>query len=580
MSKDKIHGFSVRLLKEELNTKSIDEILEIGNSPIINEINIAQETASNANIIETGKIYHFKILEEYDGYLKKISNPDGVWWSNFLNIKPQLPTKNYSFVMLVPVSINNVTRKLVYTFGFGHTLIDDKNIEMNFGLKVALNSVDPEKLKSADKFAPTTQSKQTRTQLSIGSDLFGLGFNEFEEIIKKLSGLCKEEYKNIFSNVTGSDSLKINSSCKLEDIPELSKTILKLYSANDYKENPQLASVDKMNIEKDIVKINQLNKILLQNLNTNEPNIYLSNYEIIESEDVELYSYSGFSSVNKFNDLDIQDFFNEISEKSLILNEDNLQNYKIKVYKNENDIKPKQWKLYNCLVAEAFLDNQNYILSMGRWYFVDKTFIEKVDRITKTLFKEDRKFIDYDASMLNKLDTSSENLDAGGNLIDKKLQGEKRYNKMIASTSNLIMLDQKFIQINNSPYEACDIFDSEKNTFYHVKRKHSGSSDLSHLFSQGINSEKLASVDADQEYSTQFKKLTGVDLPQNRKIRFVIVAPPNKDGNVTIPIFSKITLYNTLNILKSMKCEDVGYILVKEINIVKEKNVKNKRNKT
>ncbi len=571
--KNKTHGFSIRLLKEDSNNISIKSLLKIGNVEIVDSSTLP--TKEKIKYIEDyNKIYHYKIADKYDAYLKKTFSPN-TWWSNFLNLDTKLDSPCYYFIMLIPVFQNGKERKLVYTFGYGHTILNEEHIEYNFGLKVALNSIDPEKLKSADKFAPSNQTKQTRTQLSIGSSLYGLGFNEFEEIIKKLSGLCKNEYKDIFTSITGSDSLKINSKFKLEQIEEFSKKIIELYLSNEYTKHPQLSNVDKISKVKDPIKINQLDKKLVDNFNQKDSNIFLTNYEMIDYEDYEYYGFSGFASKNIFNDLDIDQLYNELAQKNISI--ENLKEYQVKIYKNEDDTNPKHWKLYNCIVTDAILDKRHYILSLGTWYEVDKTFIEHVETTINSLeIKSNNLFNDYDASIYNKLDESDSNK-SNGEIIDPKLKGEKRYNKAMAEKNKFIMLDQKMIHINGAPYEACDIFDKNTNTFYHVKRKHSGSSELSHLFNQGINSEKMASVNINNQYSTQFKKYTNCDLQEDRKVRYVIITPPNSKNELTMPIFSKISLYNTINELRAMKCFDVQYMFVKEINIKKKVKKRNKK---
>ena len=165
--KDKTHGFSIRLLKEESNNVNIKSLLKIGNAEIVDNSTLPTDKKGYRCIEDSNKVYHYRIADKYDAYLKKTFNPN-TWWSNFLNLNTRLDSPSYYFIMFVPLSHNGVERKLVYTFGYGHTILNEEHIEYNFGLKVALNSIDPEKLKSADKFAPSNQTKQTRTQLSIG----------------------------------------------------------------------------------------------------------------------------------------------------------------------------------------------------------------------------------------------------------------------------------------------------------------------------------------------------------------------------------------------------------------------------
>ncbi len=573
-NKEKTHGFSIRLLKENSNNTNFESFLKIGEAKILEFDSLPQNKNNKKYIDNNDYIYHYKIAGKYDAFLKK-SNNYNTWWSDYLNLDTSLDSSSYYFVMFVPVTKNGKERKLVYTFGFGHNLLNEDYIEYNFGLKVALNSIDPEKLKSTDKFSPSNQTKQTRTQLSIGSDLYGLGFNEFEEIIKKLSGLCKKEYKDIFSSITGSDSLKVNSKYKLEQIEELSTKIIDLYLSDEYKKHPQLSNIDKISKVKDTSIINSLDEDLIEKFNKKDSNIFLTNYEIIDFEEYEYYGYSDSISTAIFNDLDINNLYKELTSQNL--NIENLKNYKVKVFKNENDTNPKQWKLYNCLVTDTIFEKKHYILSLGTWYEVNNTFIEHVEKVIKDLeISSKGLFEDYDVAKYSKLDDRCSNKKINGEIIDRKLIHEKRYNNDMANKNGFILMDQKLIYIDGAQYEACDIYDPQNNTFYHVKRKHSGSSDLSHLFNQGINSERMASLDYEGQYSKEFKKHTNCELKDDRKIRYVIITPPNAKGELTMPTFSKISLYNTINELRVMKCVDIKYMFVREINIEKKSKKRNK----
>ncbi|MGO2323724.1 TIGR04141 family sporadically distributed protein, partial [Vibrio casei] len=62
----------------------------------------------------------------------------------------------------------------ILTFGTGFHLLKNESIERDFGLRVTLNSVDPDKLRSLDKASYDHNPLNSRTQSSIDLGVFDL----------------------------------------------------------------------------------------------------------------------------------------------------------------------------------------------------------------------------------------------------------------------------------------------------------------------------------------------------------------------------------------------------------------------
>ena len=72
-------------------------------------------------------------------------------WIPFVQagIKTSIPKLTNSIASAVLI-VDAKNRRLAFTFGFGRNLLNQDSFERDFGLKVALNTIDPENLRSVD----------------------------------------------------------------------------------------------------------------------------------------------------------------------------------------------------------------------------------------------------------------------------------------------------------------------------------------------------------------------------------------------------------------------------------------------
>ncbi|WP_373414959.1 DUF6119 family protein [Ensifer aridi] len=123
-----------------------------------------------------------------------------------------------------------------FALSFGQVFhhLNDAAYEYDFGLRVTLNSVDPNELKSADMVAPGV-ARRKRTQAPVSTELTFLDFDGNSEIIKGLTGRVKREYQDLSKNATGSVSLKVGLDLEPGELAGICETLLTLYQAEDYQ---------------------------------------------------------------------------------------------------------------------------------------------------------------------------------------------------------------------------------------------------------------------------------------------------------------------------------------------------------
>ena len=113
-----------------------------------------------------------------------LDNPSGEpWWKWYFGIKKTLIQASKGALIFIPVD----GRYFVLSFGHVFHNLHESSYEYDFGLRVTLNSVDPNKLKSTDILEPGAARRQ-RTQVPVDSDLTYFDFDHDSSILKSLTG--------------------------------------------------------------------------------------------------------------------------------------------------------------------------------------------------------------------------------------------------------------------------------------------------------------------------------------------------------------------------------------------------------
>lgn len=253
---------------------------------------------------------------------------------------------------------------------------------------------------------------------------------------------------------------------------------------------------------------------------------------------------------NEYDDLNL-----DLVIRELDLDKDKI-NYKTfsnqRIYGFDDYRTPKiSWTIFKCIFAEITHEKRTYALNAGEWYEVNDNFVNRVNSFYESIPLSDFPFIPYTDSMTDGID-------------DKKC--EAAYNEMLyrEDKDNRILCDAKTIAHGggHSKIEVCDIYTAQKQ-LVHVKI-YSGSSPLSHLFSQGRVSGQLLKMDRDfrQKVNEKFLNntnskipLDGINTNEYEIIYGIIQKNKTADRSITfrpsIPLFSKITLKRAIEELRA-----------------------------
>lgn len=444
-------------------------------------------------------------------------------------------------VLLVPIQING-SRKLIFaiTFGFGWLLLKPGSYEERFGLKTLLNIVDPNSLRSIDKQNMSTLSKHTREQMSRDGITSDFGIDIEQDLIRSITGKSKD--KKFGKTLTGKDSLSLSPQVNITNIMSFLKTCYEKFKSDEYKKD--FGWIDQMEEIRDPKIIEQLNDEMFKNINGKKfDKIWMAVPEIIEWADISGFAYKNSKKeLNIYSDINLGNFLDTLSEEEK--ENISLQTFKNKyVYCQSSSTGEAKyhWKTFSCIYCELYDDQKKkmFILSNGSWYEIEESFANQVQTDFLKLRNENPSVV----------------------LPDYNNKNENDYNEQIPKQNgNICSMDRKIINFGGgySKIEFCDLFTNDKKII-HVKR-YSGSSLLSHLFSQGVVSGELflsesefrSKVNNELPVSHKFTNENAKPKASDYEIVYAIISSSNND--LEIPFFSKVSLRNA-----KRRLETYGY---------------------
>jgi uncharacterized protein (TIGR04141 family) len=441
-----------------------------------------------------------------------------------------LLTASASGVLLLEVS----DRLFAVTFGHGRHLLDTEAFEYDFGLKVVLNTVVPDQLKSVDAKTIDDTSVHTRRDVSRDSALSTFGLDLSHDLLRAVTGTPDDG--TLAHRLTGSDALGIQTRAQVPDLPDLIARLYEHYRSDVYKENFDF--IDHLRPERNAKRVRELEALLLASLESWE----LDDVHLAAPETLDWLDLAGFrlTSVRDQDELDsdprISTYLQSREGHELtkaLLKLDKL----IAVSESTGEVM-ERWSVYRCLVYQVELDGQLYVLSAGDWFRVDLSYQHQVEAEVNALPRF----------------AGLPDADAGTD--------EDTYNKKAALELGALCLNKKLIQdAGPDSMEICDIL-TLAGGLIHVKQRGS-SSTLSHLFAQGVNSGERLLLDdtfrskAHAVISTldpEFGDVLPLDRPSDpgaHEVTFAVITRSKRSTPLTLPFFSVVSLRTAARTLQA-----------------------------
>ncbi len=494
-------------------------------------------------------LYSSEIIEDFkiDGkiyYSKSKTKPPK--WKTYLDelAKEDIEiSDNASNKAIMLVRVEN--RIMAIVFGYGRTFLKEESIERNFGFKVALNTIDQNKMRSVSAATIEDMVVTTQRQASYSTSQNEFGLNISNDIMKGITGVpFEEKYGN---HISGKDSLIVSLYIDMSELKDKLVLYFHAYNSDRYK-LIGFEWVDNVAEIRDSVLSEALDYELVKAIkNKNIEHLHIAPPETTDWDKIIGFCYSGIKNKtddpNSYNlNLDISEYIDKINTDSNIdlkIRRDRL------LAMNSDEVPFSICSIYSALVFQTKYDNKDYIFCSGTWYQVEKSFFEMVNSYIKTRIKIS--------------DINLPNCPCG------MYEGE--YNEKVSTENDdFCLMDKKLTSVLGGPkqIEPCDIFTKDKK-FIHVKNK-GQSSQLSHLFAQGkISAECFSSDEAFRKNVYDIAKVKlGNDVfnykqkpaSNEYEVVYAIIDDKVSDLENKLPFFSKVNLMLTSQELERMhfKC--------------------------
>jgi hypothetical protein len=399
---------------------------------------------------------------------------------------------------------------LAYCFGRGRAFLRPDAIDFNFGLRVALNAVDPDKLRSLDSRAFEQMTFQTRRQASRATALQSFGLDVTTDLLRSVTGEPRDT--SLAVRVTGRDALVLDARVELADLQAQAKKLVELRGSDAYRKD--FDWVDDLQVVKEPATIDALQQNLVARLRAADTiGMHLATPSVIDYEEVIGYTFSVASEDEMRSDPEVSDYLDALHRGAASINLAMLKRHHVELWVADYDEPVTSWPVYKGLVVETE---------------AVRTFM---NAFTKT-------------TILLPL--------AGAN------EDERAYNARAASEMNFVLADRQLVKPAGArtPMEFCDLLSSSKHII-HVKPRTS-SSTLSHLFGQAFASAEAFLYDEGFRREVQDKLGTSASAiipstqpkPQEYEVIFAVIGGPPKDWPHSLPFLSKLNFRNVVKRLR------------------------------
>lgn len=413
-------------------------------------------------------------------------------------------------------------RLFAVTFGQGRHLLEPEAFEKDFGLKVVLNSVAPDQLKSVDAKTIDETPVHTRRDLSKDSSFSAFGLDPSRDLLRAVTGRPRDA--DLAHRLTGSDALAIHTREELTRLPELAARLLEAYGAEDYKEH--FGFIDFLRPVRERARIEGLQELLVEALRSRDwTDIHLAAPETINWQEFDGFHFSTQDAEDAANDPSIRTYLATHDEEISL---DLLKHDRLVALRASDGGVLENWPVYRCIVFQTELDRYLFVLSDGDWFRVDLDYRRRLEAEVAAL------------PTFRGLPDATAGTD------------EDTYNREAARAIGALCLDKKLIYDGGpDKMEICDLL-TRDGALIHVKHRGS-SATLSHLFSQGVNSaERLLT---DRDFRAKAAAVIAAEgngyasiwprdrpAPQDHEIVFAVITRSRRRTPLTLPFFSVVSL--------------------------------------
>ena len=483
-----------------------------------------------------------ELLADIEGVGKVYYNPSHTSQPDWVNSffcgqlgDASIFTSNARAVLLARVTpAASAEKTFAITMGYGKFMLADDVIEDDFGLKVVLNTITPNSLRRINKTNIGGNQKTSNEQLPLESDIDDFGFDIDRDLISTITG--RSDVEDYASGImTGGDLLSLTAEVDINNLSGFLRATYSRYTSTEYKN--YFPWIDQIRKVKDSRVIDALDAELINLINAGSPKVWMAVPEVIQWEHIAGFKYAGR---DVHDDILVDTLKNSFREG--LTNVGQLKNRTVTAVRADNGDPYASWQAYKCVYGEVELGGKVYCVNNGRWFCIDRDFVNQINTEYSTMPVSDRTFLPHS--------------------IEHKTENDYTVAFVASDPDHLLCMDAKVIMYGGgqSKVELCDIRTTD-NTYIHIK-PYSSSSTLSHLFNQAVVSAELVLGDPIFIGKANEKIRENTTNPDflidgNGDRPTIILAIISKDNSERpqIPFFSKVALRYTRRRLETDGCK-------------------------
>jgi uncharacterized protein (TIGR04141 family) len=265
-------------------------------------------------------------------------------------------------------------RWIAICFGMGFQALRSETLESHAGLKIAMNRIGPNLLRSVDTRKPEDATLQTRSQNSRAGMIYDFGVSPNSIILQSITGRCADP---VFGTmISGADALRITCDIDYASVDNKTAEIIDAYEDEEYRTRfPWFGNVSAI---RDKQRVDQLDSELLTMLSERRiDSIHFAPPEIVDYQQIDDFKFTGMGRADPgFEEPQISDYLDHVAGD---LTTEKLKRDKVRTSGVGDERYLDRWSVYNCISAELVIDGVMYVLSAGKWYSVLESFVERIN---------------------------------------------------------------------------------------------------------------------------------------------------------------------------------------------------------
>ena len=428
-------------------------------------------------------------------------------------------------------------RQFMACFGYGRSMVNLELCEPDFGLKVVVNSIKPNRLKSVDARGFEEITRHAKLDVSREAALSAFEIDIERDVVRSLTGSPEDE--GVAKRLTGADALGLNTKRQLPELPKLCTELLDAYGSTRYRDRG-FEFIDHLRRVTNKAEIAALDDSLVEALK--EGGDALDDLHLAIPEAIDWLAVQGvrFTGERRGTDLhtdpSISAYRRLRADKKIDLAR--LKREQVFAIGAETEEPIGHWSIYRCIVFETKRESRRYVLSAGDWFWVAEDYASKVTQYVAELPECELDFPECPPGTR-----------------------EDSWNVVAAKATGCLCLDGRFVTKSvPDPVEICDLL-SPNRQLVHVKKR-GASSTLSHLFNQGVTSAEWLREDAAfrteaREQASAIDPTIAEALPAepfepgDYEIAYVVITRSSRATPLTLPFFSLVSLRNAARTLRN-----------------------------